>query len=285
MKKRTYLIIIFLFFCIFKSSYVFSDTVRLKDGRSLTNVKSRIEGKVIVVEKADGSSQSYPIESLKAIEPGEVKPNPATQPSKKDAPQTVVEKKKQTEIPTPLEEPKQEAAQPPPYTPPKRNILWAPVPFWSGLNSEPQQKWGVPMSFFKGISFLFAIAYMKQPESARTEKEKLGQLLLLRRANQTSDETLLAFTYLRYKKFQDEVYTPSGDKSITREQYANRAHFVLGLFAAAVLIDGFLTWKYSSNLSIQGTPGSSARLKVTPTIEYFGSMHSSGIKAEASFLF
>ena len=48
-------------------SVIFADTVRLKDGRIITNVKSKIEGKQILLESPDGTTRSFPMDMLKTI--------------------------------------------------------------------------------------------------------------------------------------------------------------------------------------------------------------------------
>lgn len=291
-------------------SSVFSDTVRLKDGRNFKNVKSRIEGKSVQVENTDGSVQTFPLESLKSIEPGEIKaPPPKRKKVKEKTPLPEKEKEKVNPGPPPLDAtPKKETvekketnpkkdpeekknADPPVVsenlpTVSKQNLYWVPFPFWSALISEPRRDVGIALSFSKGLSFLLALSYARTPESATTDREKLGQLLLVREFNQTDNGNYLIAAFLRREEFKDRVYTPSGDRSITREEYSKRAETSVGLFLIFVLLDGFFTYKqYNSGMDTE--PGSPALSKwnISPTVEYVGALPSSGWKAELEFRF
>ncbi|MGJ4746375.1 hypothetical protein ACQV5M_08470 [Leptospira sp. SA-E8] len=268
-----YFRIIFLFeILILGSLPVFSDTVRFKDGRSFKNVKSKIEGKTILIEKVDGSTQSFPIESLKTIEPGEIK---------KPVPK-IADKKESIEPKEDLPKQEEELAS---SSPLQKNYYWVPFPFWSFLNSEPKQDLGIRISVGKGLSFLLAAAYLQQAESATTDREKLGQLILLRQFNQTGDGTFLNLALYRHQKFKEQVLTPISGETITKEEYTRRAEFSLGLFLFAVFLDGYFTFHCCSDPDSKTSSVSQAKLRFTPSLEYIGTTPQESFKAEMFFLF
>lgn len=269
----------FFLISIAVSSPLFSDTVRLKDGSSFKNVKSKIEGKTIQIEKIDGSTQSFPIESLKTIEPGEVKrpnPNPA-------------DKKVSTQIPE--EKPKEEVnsseqtKETIPKVPLQKNYYWIPFPFWSYLNNEQPPHLGVGITIGKGISFLLAATYLQNSESATTDREKLGQLLLLRQFNQTGNETFLNYAIFRHQKFKEQVLTPVSGETITKEEYTRRSEITLGLFLFAVFLDGYFTFRCCSEKDSGSSAVSQAKLRITPSVEYINANLQESFRAEMIFTF
>ncbi|EQA38855.1 hypothetical protein LEP1GSC047_0620 [Leptospira inadai serovar Lyme str. 10] len=278
-------------------SVIFADTVRLKDGRIITNVKSKIEGKQILLESPDGTTRSFPMDMLKTIEPGPVlsrKPKikiKSSEPKKSESKETIP-------VPNPFKIPETppvtspvdiietQPPLPPTVAKPERNLswLWAPAPVWSGLIASDRRNLGIGLTIGKSISFLLAAAYRRSPHSTLSSGENITLLYLADKYLQSNNDKAFSLVLSRYENLSTHVYTPFGNNIIDHDEYEKRKRSTVNLFVLLVLADGIFTY-------LNGPSSNSAalsrysRLSVAPTYETTPVGLSSGFRTEWSLRF
>lgn len=211
-----------------------ADTVQLKDGRVFTNVRTRIEGKQLRLESADGTVRMIPLESLRAIEPGRIVETRSRDPSAEVRP---------TRDPSP-------AVQAPPVMPPPtapgagRELawLWAPVPVWSGMIPSDHRDAGIAMALLKSFAFIAMLRYNRSPEHVITPGEVL--ILAHRNSTQPSSYTTLDMTRDLLILHQAQVRTPGTDNIMRLRDYEDRRTRNQRLFGLLVILDGGFTWAF-----------------------------------------
>ncbi|EPG72985.1 hypothetical protein LEP1GSC058_4005 [Leptospira fainei serovar Hurstbridge str. BUT 6] len=278
-------------------SAISADTVRLKDGRVIMNVKSKIEGKIIRLESPDGAVQSFPMDMLKTIEPGPIvstKPKiktkpPDTKESINEESTKVQETPKIPETPSlipPVEVPDMQPPLPPTVVKPERNLswLWASAPVWSGLIGTERRNLGIGLTIGKSISFLLAAAYRRPPHSTLSAGENITLLYLGDKYLQSNNDKALSLVLSRYDRLSTHVYTPFGNNIIDHYEYERRKRSATNLFILLVLIDGVFTY-FNGSASSSTTIGYYSRLSVAPTYETTPAGISSGFHTEWSFRF
>ncbi|EQA45844.1 hypothetical protein LEP1GSC050_3992 [Leptospira broomii serovar Hurstbridge str. 5399] len=289
--------VIALLLAYLTQSVISADTVRLKDGRVITNVKSKIEGKEIRLESPDGTAQSFPMDMVKAIEPGPIvstKPKIKIKPSQTKKPESeeTIKVPDTPKIPEalpiipPVEVIEIQPPVPPLIAKPERNLswLWAPAPIRSGLLGTDRRNLGIGLIIGKSISFLLAAAYRRPSHSTLSSGEDITLLYLGDKYLQSNNDKAFSLILSRYEHLSTHVYTPFGNNIIDHDEYERRKRSTTNLFILLVLIDGVFTY-------FNGPSPSSAilsrysRLSVTPTYEATPAGLSSGFRTEWSFRF
>jgi len=271
----------FFIILIFAFSKVIGDTIVLKNGKKIYNVKSSLDGNRIKITHADGKITYYSKSQIDSLEPGRVIPiepekipvqtspsNPKISLKEVQEPPKIIEKVSDQPLSPEIKLESKQFDEPNKFAdkdllkkePFIINPYLSLLPFYSASFQRNEFTEGSAFVFGKLYSLLLYSRYKEEPKDYVSLRENVFLLNTFNRnatGNLTDREILVRLNY--YQELQKDTLDPFTHNIITKDQFENRRKFSIIIFTTLTFLDFYLNnnWikKYKSeNRSFKFSP-------------------------------
>ncbi|MCU0824631.1 MAG: hypothetical protein MUF77_08305 [Leptospira sp.] len=217
--------ILFFLLLMSSSTEIFADTILLKSGKRITNVKTYLEGNQVQVIHPEGNKESIAKSEIDSIEPGPVRFPKKEKLSKEEE----LPPRETTNLEN--ERPAPQVQTPPPLTWATSSPYYSFLPFYSHSLSRGELVEGV--GFISGKMF-FLVLYLRYAQDPKENRDLRENLLLWNTVNRQANENITPIGGLVrlniFSELQEDTIDPFTGNTIRKEQYENRRQLSLSFF-------------------------------------------------------